>query len=123
MIDMNERLTSKCLVVNLECHFWLIREFLPAMVRRDTGQIVSVASMAGVAGIPFFTDYSASKFGAIGLMESLRLEMKRARKNVRCTTIEPYFINTGMFEGVRDSLLFPYLEQDYVINRMMTSIL
>lgn len=75
MAQMNEKLISKSLVVNLECHFWLIKEFLPAMIKRDKGHVVSIASMAGCGGYPTMCDYSASKFGAVGLNESLRLEM------------------------------------------------
>jgi len=79
--------------------------------------------MAGIVGQPFLVDYCASKFGAIGMMESLRLECKRAGRNIKCTTICPFFINTGMFDGVKASVLFPFLEQDYVINRIMSGIL
>ena len=107
---MNEKLLSKSLIVNLECHYWIVREFLPHMLETNKGQIVSVASMAGVCGGPFMTDYAASKFGAIGMMESLRIEMKRKYKNIVCTTICPYFINTGMFKGAKGSILFPFLD-------------
>lgn len=79
--------------------------------------------MAGIVGQPFLTDYCASKFGAIGLMESLRLEMKRANKNIVCTTVCPFFINTGMFDGAAASTLFPFLEQQAVIDRIMSAIL
>ena len=123
MMDMNETMISKSLIVNLECHFWIIREFLPHMLETNKGQIVSVASMAGVVGNPFMVDYCASKFGAIGMMESLRLEHKRAKKNILCTTICPFFTNTGMFEGAKGSILFPILDQDYVIRRMTDGIL
>ena len=120
---MNEKLASKNFVVNMECHLWLIREFLPAMVDKNKGQIVSVASMAGIEGVPYMADYCASKFGAVGLQESLRIEMLRAKKNIVCTTICPFFINTGMFDGVKASLLYPFLDQDYVIKRMCDAIL
>jgi all-trans-retinol dehydrogenase (NAD+) len=76
-MDMDEKLASKSFIVNCECHLWLIREFLPAMINKNAGHIVSIASIAGHMGYPNLTDYAASKFGAIGLMESLRLEIKR----------------------------------------------
>jgi all-trans-retinol dehydrogenase (NAD+) len=123
ILDLNEKLASKSLIVNMECHLWLIREFLPAMMDKNQGQIVSIASMAGVAGQPFMTDYCMSKFGAIGLSESVRIEMKRAGKNIVCTTIMPYFINTGMFDGVKCPGIFPFLDQKYTINRITNAIL
>ena len=122
-MDMNENLLSKSMIVNIECHFWIIREFLPHMLETNKGQIVSVASMAGLVGNPYMTDYCASKFAACGMMESLRIELKRAKKDIVCTTICPGFINTGMFAGAKGSLIFPVLEQDYVIKRMTNGIL
>lgn len=123
IIDMNEKLTSKQFVVNLECHFWLIREFLPAMITRNEGQIVATASMCGHYGQPYITDYAASKAGVIAMMEGLRLELKAAGKNITTTCVNPYFINTGMFEGTKGSYLFPFLKQEYVVNRMVNGIL
>ena len=70
---------------------------------------MSIASMAGVVGTPDMTDYCASKFGAIGLMESLRAEFKRNGNNITCTCVSPYFINTGMFDGVKCSKVDPLL--------------
>lgn len=43
------------------------------------------------------TDYCASKFGAFGMMDALRSELKKDNKNIRTTVICPYFIDTGMF--------------------------
>lgn len=37
IMDMNEDLAHKSLVVNLECHLWLIREFLPNMLKENRG--------------------------------------------------------------------------------------
>ena len=110
-------------MVNLECHLWLIREFLPNMLAKNKGQIVSIASQAGMTGAPSLVDYAASKFGAVGLMDALRKEMKKNSKNIVCTTVCPFFINTGMFEGVKSNMFFPMLDQDFVIQRIETGIL
>ena len=70
------------------------------------------------------TDYCASKFGAVGLMESLRTELKnKGKNNVICTTICPYYINTGLFNGVKLSFLYPLLKQEDVVNRTINAIL
>lgn len=122
-MELSEKMANLSLVVNYESHLWLIREFLGDMVKRDSGQVVSVASMAGLAGNAYMTDYCASKFAAIGLNESLRIEMKLNKSKVVVTTICPYIINTGMFDGAKASIIFPFLEQEYVIWRMVASIL
>ena len=94
------------------------------MIQKNKGQIVSVASVAGTMGSPFLTDYCASKFACVGMMEALRLELKRAGKyGVNCTTINPFFNNTGMFDGTKTGRLFPFLEQQHTIDRMVIAIL
>jgi all-trans-retinol dehydrogenase (NAD+) len=94
----------------MESHFWIVKEFLPAMIKKNQGMIVSIASMAGTAGQPLMTDYCASKFGAIGMMDALRLELKRENKNVKCLTVCPFYINTGMFDGVDTGAFFGFLD-------------
>ena len=54
--------------------------------------------------------YAASKWAVIGWSDSLRLEMKQMKKDVHVTTIMPYYIHTGMFEGVRSRI--PILEPE-----------
>ena len=45
-----------------------------------------------------------------------------ARRNIVITTACPYFINTGMFKGVKTSRLFPLLNQERVVNRIIYGI-
>ena len=75
--EMSETLASKTLVVNGESHFWIIREFLDSMRKRNSGHIVCIASLAGTCGAAGLTDYCASKAFAYGFSESLRIEMKQ----------------------------------------------
>jgi all-trans-retinol dehydrogenase (NAD+) len=48
--------------------------------------------------------------------------MKYLGKNITCTTICPYFINTGMFNGTVPRIS-PLLDQNYVAHRIVTAIL
>ena len=48
--------------------------------------------------------------------------MKYLGKNIKCTTICPFFINTGMFEGSAPRIQ-PLLDQNYVAHRIITAIL
>ena len=70
--EQNEKFAGKVMAINAECHFWLVREFIQAMMRKNSGHIVSVSSIAGIAGTPGMTDYCASKFAAYGFNEALR---------------------------------------------------
>ena len=121
--EMNERFASKVMVINAESHFWLVKEFIEPMMKKNSGHVVSISSIAGIAGTPGMTDYCASKFAAYGFNEALRVEMKHLGKNITCTTICPFYFNTGMFDGVKTSLFYPLLDYKYVTWRSVTAIL
>ena len=70
------------------------------------GHVVTIASIAGITGVTGLADYCASKFGAVGFDESLRMELKSIRSRVKTTCICPYYIDTGMFNGVRSKYPF-----------------
>ena len=67
------------------------------MIERDEGHIVTIASLAGCVGNAGLSDYSASKSAAYGFSESLRIELKHLKSKVVVTTINPGYINSGMF--------------------------
>ena len=86
----------------LRCGRWTTKAFLPGMIERRHGRVVTVASMAGLLGVAGLCDYCASKFGAVGFDEALRMELQRLGvPGVTTTCVSPYYIATGMFSGVR----------------------
>jgi all-trans-retinol dehydrogenase (NAD+) len=110
--------------VNVLSLYWVTGAFLPGMVRRGSGHVVTVASAAGLVGVARQTDYSASKHAAVGFDESLRVELAKTAKGVRTTVVCPYYIDTGMFEGVktRFRFLLPILQPDDVVARIVKAI-
>lgn len=111
--------------VNVLALYWVTRSFLPAMLERGSGHIVTIASAAGLLGVNKQTDYSASKHAAIGFTESLRVELKKTGyPGVRTTIVEPFYVNTGMFEGVKTRFprVLPILDQDEVTDRIVKAI-
>jgi short-subunit dehydrogenase len=87
--------------INALAPMHLTREVLPGMVERGRGHVVNIASAAGLVSNPRMSAYCASKWAMIGWSDSLRLEMERSRLPVKVTTVIPYYIDTGMFAGVR----------------------
>jgi all-trans-retinol dehydrogenase (NAD+) len=121
IMDNSERDLKKTYEVNTISHALTVKEFLPDMTNK--GHIVSVSSMAGIIGIPGLGDYCGSKFASFGFDESLRLELKKLGSPVKTTCVCPFFINTGMFEGVKTQFpLLPLLEPDWVADRIITAI-
>ncbi|KAH7728615.1 DHS-3 protein [Aphelenchoides avenae] len=120
-----DELMEKTMAVNCNSLFYTAKTFLPAMLEENKGHIVTIASMAGHVGTAGLVDYCASKFGAVGFNASLRAEIRGLGKQISVTTVCPYFINTGMFDGVRTFApnLFPILDQDYVVDRIMEAVL
>lgn len=82
ILDLSDFMMKKTLEVNTLAHLYTIREFLPDMIALNKGHVVSIASLAGVVGLPKGSDYSASKFGAFAIDECLRLEMKKNNYNI-----------------------------------------
>ena len=83
-------------------YFQTVKAFLPSMLDKDHGHIVSVASSAGLAGIAGLTDYCSSKFAVVGFHESLEMELVvMGKSGVHTTLVCPYIINTGMFDGAK----------------------
>ncbi len=79
-----------------------IKAFVPAMKDKNHGHIITIASGAGLFGSASLMDYCGSKFGAVGIHESLAAELYLLKLDkVKTTLVCPYFINTGMFDGVR----------------------
>ncbi|ELT99901.1 hypothetical protein CAPTEDRAFT_124216 [Capitella teleta] len=125
-LKCSDRLMVKCMEVNTMAHFWTTKSFLPGMLQRNKGHIVSLASAAGLIGVNSLVDYCTSKFGAVGFDESIRQEIAVAGKDgVKTTCICPFYINTGMFAGVstRFPALLPILEPEYAVDRIMDAVL
>jgi all-trans-retinol dehydrogenase (NAD+) len=124
LLDASPADIERTFAVNTLALFWTTRAFLPGMLERGHGHIVTIASAGGLAGTAKLTDYCASKFAAVGFDESLRLELKRLSSRVRTTVICPYYIHTGMFDGVktRFSWLLPIQRPEPIALRILDAI-
>ncbi|KAL6254266.1 hypothetical protein P5V15_014881 [Pogonomyrmex californicus] len=109
--------------INILSHYWITKAFLKDMMKNNHGHIVTIASVAGLLGIYNCTDYSATKFAAIGCHESLFTELKvHGYEGIHMTLVCPYLINTGMFNGVKPRLM-PMLEPEHVAEEVVVGIL
>jgi all-trans-retinol dehydrogenase (NAD+) len=124
LLDVSPDEIERTFQVNALALFWTARAFLPGMLERDSGHLVTIASAAGLAGTSKLTDYCSSKFAAVGFDESLRVELKRQNSKVMTTVVCPFYTDTGMFAGVRTRFpwLLPILDPDYVVRRTVRAI-
>jgi len=96
---------DRTMIINSSALMHIAKEFLPGMIANKSGHIVNIASAAGMVSNPKMSVYVASKWAVIGWSDSLRLEMEKLNCNVKVTTVTPYYINTGMFEGIKSSVI------------------
>ena len=112
---------DRTLAINAGALMHLTLALLPGMTGRGAGHVVNIASAAALVTNPNMSVYAASKWAVVGWSDSLRQEMERARTGVRVTTVLPYYIATGMFDGVR-SRLIPILEPEPTARKIVRAI-
>ncbi|CAG8981816.1 hypothetical protein HYALB_00013845 [Hymenoscyphus albidus] len=98
ILGENEEMIRKTIDVNLVSHFWTVREFLPAMIKRKAGHIVTIASMASFVTIAQNVDYSCSKVAVLAFHEGLRQELDHRynARLVRTSIIHPFWVRTPL---------------------------
>ena len=124
LLECSDEAIERTLAVNTLALFWTCKAFLPDMIRAGFGHVVTVASAAGIIGVPRLSDYCASKWAAVGFDESLRAELRQTAPGVKTTIVCPHYVNTGMFRGVRTRFpwLLPILKENVVAERIVQAI-
>ena len=111
----------KTMNINTIAPMFVARAMLPDMLKRNRGHVCTIASAGGMISNPKMSVYAASKWGVIGWSDSVRIELQEMKSNVHFTTVAPYYINTGMFDGVK-SRIIPILKPEYVAKRVIRAI-
>ena len=109
------------MAINATAPMTVALQALPPMLERNVGHICNIASAAGFIANPRMSIYAASKWAVIGWSDSLRVELQESKSNVHVTTIAPYYISTGMFDGVR-SRIIPILKPEWVAKKILNAI-
>jgi all-trans-retinol dehydrogenase (NAD+) len=127
ILDSTEKDVRFTFDVNTLSHYFLAREFVPAMVARNHGMIVTVASLAAYVTIANMVDYAASKAAAVSFHEGLAAELK-TRYNapkVRTVVINQGYTKTALFQGYRNDskFLMPTLEPETVAEEIVKKVL
>lgn len=124
VLEVSLEAIERTFKVNALAHIFTVKELLPDMIRAGKGHIVSVASAAGLVGTKGLVDYCGSKFAAVGIDESLRMELSQY-PGIKTTCVIPYFINTGMFAGIRlrNEWLLPLQDEAKAAARITRAIL
>lgn len=95
---LTEQEFLRTLEVNLVAPFRLMRAFLPAMKKTGNGLIIHIPGVLGKVPMAGAAAYSASKYGLVGLMQSLREEVKRTQ--IRFTLIYMGGVDSPFWDGI-----------------------
>lgn len=112
-LELSEEHVDEMIDVNLKGTIHAVRAALPQLLDQDEGDIVALASVAGLRAFPYESVYNASKFGQVGFMRALDHELRE--HNIRCTCICPGGVATdfaldegrGRTEDVLTGMLTP----------------
>lgn len=94
LMDMDPAEWKQMIDINLMGTYYVTRAVLPQLIEKNAGDIINISSTNGLSGSATSSAYSASKFGVIGLTESLAQEVRR--NNIRVTALAPSTVATDL---------------------------
>jgi NAD(P)-dependent dehydrogenase (short-subunit alcohol dehydrogenase family) len=115
--------------VNLRGIYLVSRAIVPFMIRQGGGKIINIASQAGKVGEAFNSAYCASKFGVVGLTQSLARELAPAHIAVYAVCPGPVdtdmlresLIRFAQFDGKTPEGILQNIIQHTAIGRLLSS--
>jgi short-subunit dehydrogenase len=114
IIKSSEQLTEEdflqTLMLNLFSPFMIIKSFLPSMKETKKGLIIHVPGVLGKVPMLGSAAYSASKYGLVGMLQSIREEIKRTEIRI-----------TNLFMGGVDSPFWDNIDLRVQKDKMITS--
>jgi short-subunit dehydrogenase len=117
-VDLCEKEVAQLIAVNVVGVVNSVTAVVPHMIKRGSGHLVAISSLAAYRGLPKSAAYCASKAGVSALFESLRIDLMGTGVDV--TIIHPGFIKTPLTAGRKR---MPYLmELDQAIEKMVVAI-
>ncbi|KTE16624.1 SDR family NAD(P)-dependent oxidoreductase [Sphingopyxis sp. H115] len=121
---------QQIIAVDLLAPIALTQQLLPRMVGAGGGQIIAISSVAGIAGVPLRSAYSAAKHGIIGYHDAVRAENEHL--GLKVLVVAPGSVRTnvsrnalnadGSTRGESDAAIDNGLSPDDAAARMLTAV-
>lgn len=117
--ELDAAILAKVINVNVLGAANSVAAVIPGMVKRGSGHLVVISSLAAYRGLPKSAAYCASKAAVSSMFESLRLDLKP--HGIDVTIIHPGFIKTPLTAGRKAKL--PWLQElDPAVKKIVTAI-
>jgi 3-oxoacyl-[acyl-carrier protein] reductase len=122
LLEMDPDEWKRTIDVNLMGPYYVIHTVLPQLIEKNGGDIINISSTNGLNGAATASAYSASKFGLIGLTESLAHEVRR--KNIRVTALTPSTVVTelavqsNLITGNEEKYMHPEDIAEFIISQL-----
>ena len=110
LLEMDPEEWKRIVDVNLMGLYYVTRTVLPQLIEKNRGDIINISSTNGLNGAATSSAYSASKFGVIGLTESLAQEVRR--NNIRVTALTPSTVATEL--AIKTNLIVENNDEKYM---------
>lgn len=102
--------------INLSGVFYCMKEEISAMLHHGGGNIVNVASLAGLGAVPGGSPYCAAKHGVIGLTKTAAVEY--AKLNIRVNAVCPGWTETAILDTLPKEMLETSISRNVPMGRM-----
>lgn len=96
--DLDAQCWTDTIDINITGVWHLFRAAIPHLMAVGGGAMVATSSTAGIRGLPFYTAYSASKHGVVGLVRSMAVEL--ARHRIRVNSVHPTGVDTDLMKNL-----------------------
>jgi NAD(P)-dependent dehydrogenase (short-subunit alcohol dehydrogenase family) len=106
--------------INVHGTLFGMKEALPRMLKRRSGHIVNLASVAGKGGFPYLATYCASKHAVVGVTEAVRSEHRDS--GIGFTIVMPAMVNTELTAGVKAGRGVEKAEPEDVANAIVEAL-
>lgn len=102
LLEMDEAEWDRVMDINLKGQFLTIRAVAPGMLKRQYGRIINLASVVSKKGYGNFSHYCSSKFGILGLTQSLAAEF--ATEGVTVNAVCPGIVMTPLHDKIVEEM-------------------